>query len=571
VNGPDNDLWFTMTNTNGYGYIAEMPTGGGLTTQYRLPFGTNPLGVTVGPDGDLWTVDHNYGGAVYRMNDTGGYSTITLDKPNAIPSFIVSDPVNKVVWLGEHDQNLNAWITKIDMNGNETDYALPTPANNIYTLTQGPDDNIYFIYGDGAQHDYIGKITSTGTITTTDLGAYHGAWYIRAGLDDNLWATDYSANEILQITTNLVVTTVVNTGLSAPLGLATGSDGNMWFTQWNGDEISKVGEGNITTQYNGQLTFAQDIQLGLSTLVTDTSGDGIPDYVKSPWNPNRQAEFCNATGTDCTYPDLFKPNIYLTIDWMVRPIDNLSFQPSDAEMESIQQAFAFRGIDFHYDTGQYGGGQEVPYNQYVNETPTLSPSVFDYMNGGDGIPAEFPTIRRHIWHYMLSGDYMNDASGNPSQYTAFSYVGGDTFFVAYGNLNDNGSSSTGWDGSLADAISGSTMHELGHNLCLTSDSADGQPADCVFTGVDSTSIACSVYASSMNYNCQLNTTNYSNGQNGSNDHNDWAALDISEFTSANDSNTSNGAGPTGKKGKKLHVVHDGATHGYSKGNILEKL
>ncbi|MGH7241343.1 MAG: hypothetical protein ACREGB_03550, partial [Candidatus Saccharimonadales bacterium] len=48
------------------------------------------------------------------------------------------------------------------------------------------------------------------------------------------------------------------------------------------------------------------------------------------------------------------------------------------------------------------------------------------------------------------------------------------------------------------------------------------------------------YHSAMNYNYQMNTTDYSNGQNGSNDHNDWGILQLSQFASANDSGNSYG-------------------------------
>lgn len=517
VSGPGGALWFTSSNG---GYVGKITTSG-VVTQYSLPSGAQPLGITVGPDGDLWIAGYTGypSGQIYRMSDNGSYKTYTLNHSDTMPSFIVSDPVHDEVWVGERDHNLNGWITKISMDGSETDYALPTQTTGIQTLTQGSDGDIYFVYGDSTSHDYIGKIDDSGVMTTADLGSGHGLWYIREGLDGSLWATD-GTGEVYKIDSSLN-TSLVASGLSYPIGLASGSDGNMWVAQFSGNKITKIGEGTITPidQDGDGLTAAQELEQGTSDLVADTDHDGLSDYTESQWNTNRNAEFCNTAGNNCAYPDPLKRNIYIEMDWMVDP-NGVSYKPSTLQMITIQSAFANHGIDFRYDTGSFDGGNQVPYNKTIYwSSADGHPSFLDYKNGGNGIPAEFDSATRGgIWHYMLFGYSFAEAPDRSGVSTA----GTPNSFVSYGYIKANPS---GFGYSDFDtAISGTILHELGHTLCLTQNSAYvGQNPNCVFAGIDNNSY--SSYHSAMNYLYQMSMVDYSSGQNGStNDHDDWGGF-----------------------------------------------
>jgi len=131
----------------------------------------------------------------------------------------------------------------------------------------------------------------------------------------------------------------------------------MWFTQYGNNKISKIGEGSIAsvdTDGDG-LSAAQELQLGTSDLIDDTTHDGLSDYTKWQWNTNKVAEFCNSSGTNCGYPDPLKKNLYAAINWMVSP-GGTSYQPSATELSAIQTAYAAKGINFRYDIGSFGSG-----------------------------------------------------------------------------------------------------------------------------------------------------------------------------------------------------------------------
>jgi streptogramin lyase len=69
--GPDGNLWFTAMSGNAIGRIT---TAGSLTALFHLPrtcqnrFGCQPLGISAGHDGNLWFVE-------FRGNKIGRIST----------------------------------------------------------------------------------------------------------------------------------------------------------------------------------------------------------------------------------------------------------------------------------------------------------------------------------------------------------------------------------------------------------------------------------------------------------------------------------------------------------------
>lgn len=73
------------------------------------------------------------------------------------------------------------------------------------------------------------------------------------------------------------------------------------------------------------------------------------------------------------------------------------------------------------------------------------------------------------------------------------------------------------------AVAGTTIHELGHSLCLGR-VGQATPASCQYDGIDVNGP--NTYVSSMNYVYQFDLVNYSTGPNGvpPADFNDWGAI-----------------------------------------------
>lgn len=271
------------------------------------------------------------------------------------------------------------------------------------------------------------------------------------------------------------------------------------------------GDGLIHAREAGQGTLEGEV---------DTDGDGLNDKIESIWNSNRNNIFC---GSQCAYPSPTKKDLYVEIDWMKEPgVNGRSFQPSSNQISSVRNAYTAQGINAHFDTGQYGGGNELPtYTQSLRFLPDPNNTDFyDYKNGAGSLQPNFDSARSRIWHYVISGYQYNESPGS----SGASYTGDDDSFISTGLIKD-GQSNFGYL-DFNTALSGTLIHELGHSLCLSSSQQYSTHAQqCIYSGVDA--YAGSSYDSAMNYEHQMFMVDYSKGLNGSPaDHDDWSAVAV---------------------------------------------
>lgn len=528
VNGPDDNLWFgTYLNTGNYEQkIQRMNTNGGIVASYAI--NGRPEGSLV-PDISgqaIWL-------PVWQVNSSGAYTNQTV-------------------------------IEKIAMDGTRTSFAAPSTVGNITSMRLGLDGNLWFSNNLGI----VGKMTPSGTFSTYNFNysSSNGFRKIAIGLDGNIWLTRNNAT-ISKLTTSGVITNyqVFPTGSQYPSlveSVAAAKDGNIWLAGVSNGvhKIIKFGTGYTDDDEDG-LQYSQEIAQGTVDNNPDYDGDGLSDYVESTSYTARGSVFCNQAQTTCEYPDPLAKDIYVESDWMDKPGANgYSMQLSNTQVQSIKDSFDDKNITLHIDTGQLGGGSEVPYNAniYYGAQPN-SVDFYDYKLGGNGITAQFAPDRRDIYHYMISGDsYRDDATGQPSLSSGGSYTGDDDFFVSYGYIKENMQSEYS---TFDTAISGTTMHELGHGLCLSkynngNPEYPGQPADCRFAGVDAS--FGNTYNSVMNYDMQFSIVDYSDGILGApNDHNDWNAIRLADFNKHNIGDWQHGfstANPTFKAQKTKQNV-----------------
>ena len=110
-------------------------------------------------------------------------------------------------------------------NQTVTEFSIPQTNNSPFSITLGPDGNIWFtevgISGSGSG---IGRITSGGTITEfTGPGSPGG---ITAGPDGALWFTEIAGDKIGRMTTDAVVTNEIPIVADAATHeITTGPDG----------------------------------------------------------------------------------------------------------------------------------------------------------------------------------------------------------------------------------------------------------------------------------------------------------------------------------------------------------
>lgn len=289
-----------------------------------------------------------------------------------------------------------------------------------------------------------------------------------------------------------------------------------------GYEGSLLPDGSDIDTDNDGLTLIQELQQGTSDNNTDTDGDGINDFKESKWLPDRDAIFCNTSVTPhtCAYPDPTTKDIYVEIDWMQN--SSRSLEPSNTQKDLIASGLDDKGYNVHIDTGEYGGGNALPYVTDLDFEPSATETdYFDLKNGDStsSISANFDPARKNIWRYVISGYNYDESPGS----SGAAFAGSDNVFVSYGFVEDNQSQFGYTD--FDTAIAGTTVHELGHSLCLSRGySYTFQSAECQFSGIDNTG-APLTYDSVMNYRLQMVVTHLSDGDNGSGDHDDWTAID----------------------------------------------
>ncbi len=341
-------------------------------------------------------------------------------------------------------------------------------------------------------------------------------------------------------TSNFTTQSLGDEALYLPLCHTTGSSSNTYCTSGENPElirVTMVGSFNYprsslftALDYDNDsddLTLAQEVAQGTSDTAIDSDSDGLSDFTESVYLPNRDILFCSSTTAYCEYPNPTQRDIYIEADWMVKPgTGGFSMQLNTNQINLVKTAFQNKGIAVHFDTGQLGGGNEVPYSEDISFTSTENlVDFYDYKVGDENIDRQFESERYHIYRYMLFGNVYNS-----SLVSGVARAGDDDTFIAYGLVN-NGATGPSADLAIASVI----MHELGHTLCLTNPDDGipayaGQPASCRFDGVDE--YVGAGYPSAENYSNAFTLADFSTGQAGLLDHDDWNTIRLFDFASS---------------------------------------
>ena len=211
-------------------------------------------------------------------------------------------------------------------------------------------------------------------------------------------------------------------------------------------------------EYNDCLIYAN-----IHFYIIDTDGDGLPDE----WEMNGLDYDGNGT-IDVNLPlmgaDPNVPDIFVEVDWMVRPKQNFlwfetqksrNLAPSASAMRLVYNAFRSHGINLHIDAGpnstdfvtgrQWGslsGGNEVSYQKMFDINTSWESAVnSNFSNNRYGV------FKHCLFLDQFDGTTSGIANDIPGQY----------FIVANQDWVFNGGDTS---------VAGTFMHELGHTLGL---------------------------------------------------------------------------------------------------------
>jgi RHS repeat-associated protein len=244
----DGTLWVTENGTTPY--IAQLSTSGtgSVLAQYPLPSGTNPQGITAGPNGNMWFV--GYGTSVVdQITPSGSITTYSLSAGSRPVRITTGSDGN--LWVTE---SLGDKIARVTIGGSITEFAVPTKSAMPWGITAGPDGNLWFTENGSNK---IGRITTSGVITEFSLGqAGLCPFDIAVGCDGNLWFTENTASALGRITTSGIITQyTLPTSKSGPEGITMGPGCcSIWWTETS---VGQVGDlpwmaksGAVTTDPN---------------------------------------------------------------------------------------------------------------------------------------------------------------------------------------------------------------------------------------------------------------------------------------------------------------------------------
>jgi streptogramin lyase len=249
VVGPDGNLWFIQRD----GRVGQM-TPAGVPTVFSagisgISVPSESSSIAAGPDGNLWFTE----GSVDKIGVitmTGAVTEYSITQ-GAQPAGIVAGPDGNL-WFTESDRDSIGRITPL---GTVTEFSAGiTKGSTPVGITAGPDGNLWFTEIRGK----IGRITPQGMVTEFGNGLVNGQLpdAITAGPDGNMWFTDIGLNLIGRVTTAGAIT-LFSAGISPgaqPNGITTGPDGNLWFTESGTSKIARITTGGAVTEYSVGIT-----------------------------------------------------------------------------------------------------------------------------------------------------------------------------------------------------------------------------------------------------------------------------------------------------------------------------
>ena len=232
-----------------------------------------PQGITVGPDGNLWFTDES--GAIGRITPQGVITEFSQGIASGATPIAITRGPDGALWFTEDLPQNGDYIGRITTQGSITNFPLPGVTSALPSITTGPDGALWFTEETAGM---IGRITTSGVVTTFSAGLPQGSqpYWITPGPDGNLWFVDTSTNNVDRITTSGVITVFgISTTDSMPRSIVTGPDKNLWFTESNTAKIGQfvLPESVISTPTalnataNQPLTTSYATFHDLSTLV----------------------------------------------------------------------------------------------------------------------------------------------------------------------------------------------------------------------------------------------------------------------------------------------------------------
>jgi virginiamycin B lyase len=260
--GPDGNLWFTESNAYKIGRITP---AGGLTefsfeSKSLPPFGM-PVIIAAGPDGALWFTEESTKriGRVTTAGDVTEFPVAT----DGNPQFITAGS-DGALWFTESG-NLIARMSPSDPD-TIVEYQTVLSASTLGAVTTGPDGNIWFTETDHASNSArvarvdltkLSGCSARPSLCITEFvipgeGGNLQLSGITSGADGALWFT--ATGKVGRITTEGAITLFPAASASTLSGITRGPDGALWYAG-TGNKIGRITTSGALTEFFVSAAF----------------------------------------------------------------------------------------------------------------------------------------------------------------------------------------------------------------------------------------------------------------------------------------------------------------------------
>jgi len=220
---------------------------------------------TLGPDGNVWFVTHNR--SIGRVAPDRSIA-VFADPAIAYPQDVVAGPDGNV-WFTNEGSGQPSTIGRISPDGATVTTFGAGTVFVPHDLTVGPDGALWFTQSSATSA--IGRITTSGALTTFTDPAMSGVEGITSGPDGALWFTNSKNHTIGRITTAGVVTSFADASVFRPHHIVSGPDGRLWFTNENG-KVGQITTAGVITSVSIGSGAATDLAVGPDGNVWGTVG-----------------------------------------------------------------------------------------------------------------------------------------------------------------------------------------------------------------------------------------------------------------------------------------------------------
>ncbi|HUY39986.1 MAG TPA: hypothetical protein VMV82_00240 [Candidatus Dormibacteraeota bacterium] len=236
-------IWFTEQSNNSIGTLNQAAK---FTTLQLPNAGSQPYGITCGPDGQIWFTEYA-GNRIGRYDtSTGNFAEFSIPTSSAQATSIVLG-ADGGLWFTESGTGK---MGRADaQTGAITEYA--TGGTTPLDAAEGSDGSVWFTLEGSNQ---VGSITTGGGVTLHNVSAASQPFAIIAGSDHALWFTEHASGKLGRIVpSNGALTEVALTGCASPGALEQGTDGNFY--------VLCSGGSPVVVQYNPQTTKQKSFAL----------------------------------------------------------------------------------------------------------------------------------------------------------------------------------------------------------------------------------------------------------------------------------------------------------------------